>query len=143
MFYEVKIEDQDGEEVIAINETESGQYITGLVVELDTINDQARQKSSAMLAKIEIIGRLRESIKTEIIKLFNWAKEKNDEKWYRNIEIKIKKSEDNVIRVYNFENVFILDYKEVYKPDDEEGSLDYFTVNITQKENNLTKIATF
>ena len=60
MFYEVKIEDQDGEEVIAINETESGQYITGLVVELDTINDQARQKSSAMLAKIEIIGRLRE-----------------------------------------------------------------------------------
>lgn len=143
MFYEVKIEDQDGEEVIAINETESGQYITGLVVELDTINDQARQKSSAMLAKIEIIGRLRESIKTEIIKLFNWAKEKNDEKWYRNIEIKIKKSEDNVIRVYNFENVFILDYKEVYKPDNEEGSLDYFTVNITQKENNLTKIATF
>ena len=96
-----------------------------------------------MLAKIEIVGRLREPIKTEIIKLFNWAKEKNSEKWYRNIEIKIKESEDNVIRVYNFENVFILDYKEVYKPDDEEGSLDYFTVNITQKENNLTKIATF
>ena len=143
MFYEVKIEDQDGEEVIVITETEGGQYITGLIVELDTINNQARQKSSAMLAKIEIVGRLRESIKTEIIKLFNWAKEKNDEKWYRNIEIKIKKSEDNVIRVYNFENVFILDYKEVYKPDSEEGSLDYFTVNITQKENNLTKIATF
>ena len=143
MFYEVKIEDQDGEEVIVITETEGGQYITGLIVELDTINNQARQKSSAMLAKIEIVGRLRESIKTEIIKLFNWAKEKNDEKWYRNIEIKIKESEDNVIRVYNFENVFILDYKEVYKPDSEEGSLDYFTVNITQKENNLTKIATF
>ena len=143
MFYEVKIEDQDGEEVIVITETEGGQYITGLIVELDTINNQARQKSSAMLAKIEIVGRLRESIKTEIIKLFNWAKEKNDEKWYRNIEIKIKKSEDNVIRVYNFENVFILDYKEVYKPDSEEGSLDYFTVNITQQENNLTKIATF
>ena len=143
MFYEVKIEDQDGEEVIVITETEGGQYITGLIVELDTINNQARQKSSAMLAKIEIVGRLREPIKTEIIKLFNWAKEKNSEKWYRNIEIKIKESEDNVIRVYNFENVFILDYKEVYKPDDEEGSLDYFTVNITQKENNLTKIATF
>ena len=71
MFYEVKIEDQDGEEVIAINETEGGQYITGLIVELDTINNQARQKSSAMLAKIEIVGRLREPIKTEIIKLFN------------------------------------------------------------------------
>ena len=143
MFYEVKIEDQDGEEVIAINETEGGQYITGIIVELDTINNQARQKSSAMLAKIEIVGRLRESIKTEIIKLFNWAKEKNDEKWYRNIEIKIKKSEDNVIRVYNFENVFILDYKEVYTPDYDEETFDYFTVNITQKENNLTKIATF
>ena len=143
MFYEVKIEDQDGEEVIVITETEGGQYITGLIVELDTINNQARQKSSAMLATIEIVGRLREPIKTEIIKLIKWAKEKNSEKWYRNIEIKIKESEDNVIRVYNFENVFILDYKEVYKPDDEEGSLDYFTVNITQKENNLTKIATF
>ena len=59
MFYEVKIEDQDGEEVIAINETEGGQYITGLIVELDSINNQARQKSSAMLAKIEIVGRLR------------------------------------------------------------------------------------
>ena len=54
MFYEVKIEDQDGEEVIYIGNPENegeGKMITSLVVELDTINDQSRQKSNAMLAK--------------------------------------------------------------------------------------------
>ena len=145
MLYEVKIEDQDGEEVIYIgnpeNEGES-QKITSLIVELDTINDQSRQKSNAMLAKIEIVGLLDSSIKGEIIKLFNWAKEQNAEKWYRNIEIKVKTSNEDVDRIYNFENVFILDYSEVYT-DEAEKKKDYFKVKLTQKENNFKKIATF
>lgn len=145
MLYEVKIEDQDGEEVIYIGNPENegeGKMITSLVVELDTINDQSRQKSNAMLAKLEIVGLLDISIKGEIIKLFNWAKEQNEEKWYRNIEIKVKTSNDNVDRIYNFENVFILDYKEVYTTESETKK-DYFKVNLTQKENNFKKIATF
>ena len=145
MLYEVKIEDQDGEEVIYIgnpeNEGES-QKITSLIVELDTINDQSRQKSNAMLAKIEIVGLLDSSIKGEIIKLFNWAKEQNAEKWYRNIEIKVKTSNEDVDRIYNFENVFILDYSEVYT-DEADNKKDYFKVKLTQKENNFKKIATF
>lgn len=145
MLYEVKIEDQDGEEVIYIgnpeNEGES-KKITSLIVELDTINDQSLQKSNAMLAKIEIVGLLDSSIKGEIIKLFNWAKEQNAEKWYRNIEIKVKTSNEDVDRIYNFENVFILDYSEVYT-DEAEKKKDYFKVKLTQKENNFKKIATF
>ena len=145
MLYEVKIEDQDGEEVIYIgnpeNEGES-KKITSLIVELDTINDQSRQKSNAMLAKIEIVGLLDSSIKGEIIKLFNWAKEQNAEKWYRNIEIKVKTSNEDVDRIYNFENVFILDYSEVYT-DEADNKKDYFKVKLTQKENNFKKIATF
>lgn len=145
MLYEVKIEDQDGEEVIYIGNPENegeGKMITSLVVELDTINDQSRQKSNAMLAKLEIVGLLDSSIKGEIIKLFNWAKEQNEEKWYRNIEIKVKTSNDNVDRIYNFENVFILDYSEVYT-DEADNKKDYFKVKLTQKENNFKKIATF
>ena len=145
MLYEVKIEDQDGEEVIYIgnpeNEGES-QKITSLIVELDTINDQSLQKSNAMLAKIEIVGLLDSSIKGEIIKLFNWAKEQNAEKWYRNIEINVKTSNEDVDRIYNFENVFILDYSEVYT-DEADNKKDYFKVKLTQKENNFKKIATF
>ena len=72
----------------------------------------------------------------------NWAKEQNEDKWYRNIEIKVKTSNDNVDRIYNFENVFILDYKEVYTTESETKK-DYFKVNLTQKENNFKKIATF
>ena len=145
MLYEVKIEDQDGEEVIYIgnpeNEGES-KKITSLIVELDTINDQSRQKSNAMLAKIEIVGLLDSSIREEIRKLFIWAKELNEEKWYRNIEIKVKTSNENVDRIYNFENVFILDYSEVYT-DEADNKKDYFKVKLTQKENNFKKIATF
>ena len=120
MLYEVKIEDQDGEEVIYIGNPENegeDKMITSLIVELDTING-------------------------EIIKRFNWAKEQNEDKWYRNIEIKVKTSNDNVDRIYNFENVFILDYKEVYTTESETKK-DYFKVNLTQKENNFKKIATF
>ena len=145
MLYEVKIEDQDGEEVIYIGNPENegeGKMITSLVVELDTINDQSRQKSNAMLAKLEIVGLLDSSIKGEIIKLFNWAKEQNEEKWYRNIEIKVKTSSDNVYRTYKFDNVFILDYKETYT-DESESNKNYFTVNLTQKENNFKKLDSF
>lgn len=145
MLYEVKIEDQDGEEVIYIGNPENDgedKMITNIIVELDTINNQSRQKSNAMLAKIKIVGLLDSSIKGEIIKLFNWAKEQNEDKWYRNIEIKVKTSSDNVYRIYNFENVFILDYEENYT-DESESNKDYFTVKLTQKENNFKKIATF
>ena len=145
MLYEVKIEDQDGEEVIYIGNPENegeGKMITSLVVELDTINDQSRQKSNAMLAKLEIVGLLDSSIKGEIIKLFNWAKEQNEEKWYRNIEIKVKTSSDNVYRTYKFDNVFILDYKETYT-DESESNKNYFTVNLTQKENNFKKLDSY
>lgn len=144
MLYEVKIEYQDGEEVIYIGNPENegeDKMITSLIVELDTINDQSRQKSNAMLAKIEIVGLLDSSIQGEINKLFNWAKEQNEEKWYRNIEIKVKTSSDNVCRIYNFKNVFILDYKETYT-DESESNKNYFTVNLTQKENNFKKITT-
>lgn len=145
MLYEVKIEDQDGEEVIYIGNPENegeGKKITSLVVELDTINDQSRQKSNAMLAKLEIVGLLDSSIKGEIIKLFNWAKEQNEDKWYRNIEIKVKTSSDNVYRTYKFDNVFILDYKETYT-DESESNKNYFTVNLTQKENNFKKLDSY
>ena len=145
MLYEVKIEDQDGEEVIYIGNPENegeGKMITSLVVELDTINDQSRQKSNAMLAKLEIVGLLDSSIKNEIRKLFIWAKELNEEKWYRNIEIKVKTSSDNVYRTYKFDNVFILDYKETYT-DESESNKNYFTVNLTQKENNFKKLDSY
>ena len=95
-----------------------------------------------MLAKLEIVGLLDSSIKDEIRKLFIWAKELNEEKWYRNIEIKVKTSNENVDRIYNFENVFILDYSEVYT-DEADNKKDYFKVKLTQKENNFKKIATF
>lgn len=144
MLYEVKIEDKDGEEVIYIGNPENegeDKMITSLIVELDTINDQSRQKSNAMLAKIEIVGLLDRSIREETRKIFNWAKEQNEDKWYRNIEIKVKTSSDNEYRIYKFENVFILDYKETYT-DESESNKNYFTVNLTQKENNFKKITT-
>lgn len=145
MLYEVKIEDQDGEEVIYIGNPENDgedKMITDIIVELDTINKQSRQKSNAMLAKIEIVGLLDRSINDEIIKIFRWAKEQNEDKWYRNIEIKVKTSSGNLYRTYKFENVFILDYTEKYT-DESESNKDYFTVKLTQKENNFKDITTF
>lgn len=47
--------------------------------------------------------------------MFEWAKEQDQKRWYRTVEIEIKSSESDIVRSYKFEKMFVVDYKEFYK----------------------------
>lgn len=150
MLCSIKITSEDGE-VIEIGkdgvEAEKD-FITDVKIHMDTVNNDVRQKSNAMLAKITIFGSIDEKIKDELLKLFNWSKELNKNKWYRTLDIKISvDGVDGYYRKYIFEKVFVVDYFEVYKNESSQGDAsatnadkDHFELYLTQQENNLKTI---
>ena len=83
---------EDGE-VIEIGKDEKEQnFITDVVIHMDTVNNDVRNKAPAMLAKIEIHGAINSEVGDRVLKLFEWSKELNEKKWYRTITIKAKTS---------------------------------------------------
>lgn len=145
MLYTVKITSSDGKDVIEIGKIaeenkDEKTIISGIDVMLDTIDENVRQKSNAMLAKLTIYGEIRLEVTNKLIDLYNWARNSNQNKWYRTVEIEIKSSEEDVVRRYIFEKMFVVDYKESYKKEDNDC---HFELVLTQKENNLDNIETF
>ena len=152
MIYSVKITSEDGE-IIEIGKDgveEESSLITDLTVHLDTIDNDSRQKSQAMLAKIILKGSIDEIIKNETRQLFNWAKSLEKSKWYRSLVITVREDMGSQpFRTYQFENVFVVDYLEIYKTESalsessSDADKDHFELYLTQKEGNFKTIESY
>lgn len=149
MQYRLTITSADGSEVIELGKTsednsrnQESNVISGVDIVMDTIDDDVLQKSNAVLAKITVYGNIKEEITEELRKIFEWSCEYDSDKWYRTVEIEIKKDNKSVIRTYIFKEVFLVDYKEQYKTDGT-NQIGKFVLSMTQRENNLDKIDTF
>ena len=136
--YAIKIESADTDP-IEINENQS--IITDVEIFIDTIDDNVRQKASGMLARLTVIGKIDVSIQDQLIGLFDWSKDLDSDNWYRNVELKIFESK-KLQRTYEFPNMFVVDYKELYHASGEqkEGT---FELYLTQKDNNFEGIKTY
>lgn len=144
MIYSVKIT-AENDEIIEFGKKDVAaekDIITGIDIVLNTIDDNVRQKSNAMLAQLVMTGKITKEINDDLIKLFKWSQSAVEDSWYRKLEIEVKSSPEDVMRTYIFENVFVVDYKEIYRTD---GTSDpsKFSVFLTQKENNLNTIDTY
>lgn len=146
MIFSIKITSEDGEviEIGKDGKEEEKDLIKDIVLHMDTVNEDSRNKSNAMLAKIQIIGAIDPEIADELLNLFNWSKDLEEKKWYRNIEIKVKTSMGSVFRTYVFPKVFIVDYLEFYTTESDTNKMvDQFQLYLTQKENNFKNIEAF
>ena len=148
MLYEVIIKDANETEEIHFGAEESDQnVIKNVDIKIDTINDNATNRSNAILPKIIIKGDIKaddEKLNDNIIKLFRWAINENSDNWYINVEIKIKKSLDEPVRTYIFQKMFVVDYIESYVTDNNAGTDEtHFELFLTQQINNLSKIDTY
>ncbi len=108
----------------------------------DTIDENALQRSDNMLAKVQIVGKIAEDNDFEFMrklrKLSDWARDHSAETTYRNVCIGIKGSSNKFQMVYTMKKMFVVDYKENYG----NGKKNVFTLNLTQRANNLNKIET-
>ncbi|AXL20740.1 hypothetical protein [Megasphaera stantonii] len=144
MLYTVTIVPSDGKNIIEFGKTMDGdkdekQIITEVNISFDTTDDDVRQKSNSMLAKLKICGEIKPEITDKLIAVFNWTRDPNQDQWYRTVEIEIKSSENNVVRSYKFEKMFVVDYIEHYEKEDKKCT---FELELTQKENYLDNINT-
>lgn len=107
----------------------------------DTTDNDVKQKSGSMLAKVEIRGNIPQApeLMKKFRKLSEWAHDRSAETTYRDICIAVKSAENSFQVVYTLKNVFVVDYREIYKASAEEGS-DRFELRLTQRDNNMDKI---
>ena len=149
MNYILKIEWDDGEQSIEIGATKEEQVvITDAEVMLDTIDNTTRNKSKAMLAKInvkgQIIGQKIPKLKDSLRGIFLWATDFSISTTYRKVTLTVKEDDTTVLRTYEIENMFVRDYKETYRNSDEQGGQGdkggMFELDLTQQENDLDKI---
>ena len=75
MIYTMTITTKDGSEVIEIGKLQEDNKdertaITDIEINIDTIDDNVRNKSNAVLAKIKICGELKDFLTERLMKIF-------------------------------------------------------------------------
>ena len=107
----------------------------------NTIDNNAKNKSSGMQAKIEIKGKIPGSpeLMRTFQKLSEWARDDTYDTQNRNICIGIKANNDRFQVVYSIKNVFVFNYREIYS----KANDDRFELYLTQEEGNMDKIEIF
>ena len=105
----------------------------------DTTDNDVKQKSGSMLAKVEIKGDIPQdpALMKKFRKLSEWAHDRSAETAYRDLCIAVKSAENSFQVVYTLKEIFVVDYKEIYGLG--EGK-DHFELRLTQRENNMDKI---
>ncbi|MBQ7609323.1 MAG: hypothetical protein IJU76_15350 [Desulfovibrionaceae bacterium] len=129
--------EKEGKPTIKLGD-ENDENITDIVVHLDTIDNNIRDKSGAMLARIIVKGDIKDPTNKKLADVFDWAKDFTKAGGYRKVTIDIKE-EGTRMRTYRFEDVFVRDYTESFA---ESGGKNIFTLEMTQKENTLAKAIT-
>lgn len=150
MDYILKVEWDEGDNVIEIGGVkEEKPVITSAEVWLDTIDDDTSKKSKAMLARVNIKGKFLSGseapkLKEKLREMFLWAMDFKMSTTYRKVTLTVKEDEETVFRTYEFDKIFVRDYKEIFKNSDEEGSDGdkggTFELDLTQQDNQLDTI---
>lgn len=107
MTHEVKIEGADG--AIMLNDN----AVTEVIFSLTTPNSATLDHSDNIVNRLEMKGIINDSTMADTLELAKWSQEKSHDKVYKNVDIKIKINE-KLVRRYNCENMFCLDYYEVF-----------------------------
>ena len=150
MVFIVKITSDDGS-VIELGKAEQeinnqGNCLTNVNIYMETLDKISKKKSQAMLAKIEVFGKIdaeeSKNLKLLYKALFDWSKSLDKNQWYRTVDIEIKDDGGNdTFRKYHFEKMFVVDYKEFYDGTNNENNR--FELYLTQQELQFKTIEVF
>lgn len=125
--------------------------VTDVEVLLDTHDDQVTEKASGMLARVTVKGAIAKDDNPELLKVFAWAKDFDEDTTYRKVKITVYSDDKGkVFRTYEFEEMFVRDYEESYvvteKSDDNKGNVKEtraFALYMTQIKNKLDKVKSY
>lgn len=135
-----KLEITGGENPITLNSN-----IFSAKIWFDTIDDKVLTKSSGVLAKIEIKGRIDEENPEPYLEMFNWAKDFKTKTLYRKVDLKVYSGTDDadLYRHYEYGKMFVVDYQETYAASQDQEQNGSFTLLLTQKDGNWDDVLSF
>ena len=111
----------------------------------NTLNDDTLSRSNDVRAEIKIYGVITNENKDITCSVASWAKETDTELIYRKVKLVAYSSTDpnaKLLRSYEIENMFVLDYEETFKDDPNnggDGSSGVFVLYVVQKKGNFTQ----
>lgn len=88
--------------------------VKSINVSIDTLDDNVTQKSSAMLARIRIVGDITPNNSKALSEIFKWSVDFKRASTYREIKIESRGLEDDIPRTYEMDKVFVCDYSEFF-----------------------------
>lgn len=117
--YELTVTDSKGTEIklTSMDEQHGGREdIICASYKSNTLNDDSIARSNDVRAEIKIIGRITAENKDTTCELANWSKEKDSSLIYRKVKLTTYPSPSNptLLRNYELENMFVLDYTESF-----------------------------
>ena len=91
-------------------------YVKGVDYIYDTVGEDLLDKSSDIVVKLNIQGELNNDVKSQTKEIAKWALMTKGADVYRDVTIIIEDN-DNIIREYNLNEAFVVDYfeKTTYK----------------------------
>ena len=138
-YYELKI--TSGDNVIEIIDNKSNNLIDIVEIELDTVDNNTRTKSNAMLARVRVVGKVSKTISKQLQGIFEWSKDFSDNT-YRKVDITIMDNSEAVLKSFGFDKMFVRDYSEKYgtSDGDQNGT---FELLLSQSDRNFDSAEVF
>lgn len=135
--YELTITDSKGG-VINLYTNEENTDIINASYKSNTLNNDVIARATQVRAEINVLGIINDLRKAETCKLAEWAKEKNPDLVYRTVKLVVhpSPSDSKILRSYELEGMFVVDYKESFDEYDKQTANDcgVFELYIVQKQ---------
>lgn len=122
---------------------EMTKQITSVDVAFVTVNKDVVNKSSGMLAKATITGRIKPEDTNTCLALFKWAKDFKAKSQYRQVSIEVGEADDSIYRKYDLGKMFVVDYIEQYVSNKDENQTGQFELKLTQQDDNWDCVESF
>lgn len=116
--------------------------LTNFEIKFDTIDDDTREKSGAMIARMKIKGKITKENRSQVEELSRWARDMNTDTTNRTVLVEMLLNDGMEVHGYKIPNVFVVDYQETHTIDGEKGTSTY-EVSLTQQHNYLDETKIF
>ena len=116
--------------------------LTSVQFNMNTLDDSVKSRAKGIRAEFIIKGIINDKTKSEVQKLAAWAIATEEEELYRSINVLVKNGSGEtakVLRRYEFSDMFVLDYIELFPEENASDSIGKFELFIAQKVGGLTR----
>lgn len=121
--------------------------LTGVDVKFDTIDENVKEKSHGMIARVTVRGQIIKQNHKAIKDVMQWAIDNDGETEYRQVVVEMIVAKNEEPYGYEIPEMFVVDYEESYHQEGEDDTAtsvpDTFELKLSQHKSLLDDIKVF